>query len=66
MSKEMIWRQSSDSPRLAAAMTPATGPDSIIVTGIFFAVSADIKPPLDCITRKVPRKPAAKHFGDAK
>jgi hypothetical protein len=38
-------------------MTPATGPDSIIDTGIFFAVSADITPPFDCITRKVPRKP---------
>ena len=59
MSKEMIWRQPSASPRRAAAITPATGPDSIIVTGIFFAVSADITPPLDCMTRKMPRKPAA-------
>ena len=59
MSKEMIWRQTSASPSRAAAMTPATGPDSIIVTGIFFAVSADITPPLDCMTRNVPRKPAA-------
>jgi hypothetical protein len=43
-------------------MTPATGPDSIIVTGIFFAVSADIKPPLDCITRNVPETGVAEHF----
>jgi len=59
MSKEIMCRQSSCSPKWAAAMTPATGPDSIIVTGIFIAVSADMTPPLDCMTRNVPLKPAS-------
>ena len=30
-------------------MTPATGPDSIIRTGIWMAVSKDITPPPDCM-----------------
>ena len=31
------------------AITPPTGPDSIIATGTRFAVSADIRPPFDPI-----------------
>jgi len=47
----------SSRPTSAAAMMPPTGPDSIMATGIFLAVSGDMMPPLDCMMCSWPLKP---------
>ena len=56
MSKVMRSERPRRRPISLAAMTPPTGPDSIIATGRVRADSGDIAPPLDCMMKNRPRK----------
>jgi len=42
-----------------AAITPLTGPDSIVLIGCLRAVAGAMTPPLDCMMDIRPPKPAA-------
>ncbi len=51
MSKEMIFSLPARPPIYAAAITPPTGPDSIVFTALLLASLVVMSPPLACITR---------------
>ncbi len=60
MSNVIRFLKPSAAPTRPAAITPPTGPDSIIATGSFFAVAGDITPPFDCMIRNLPSKSSAR------
>ena len=57
ISVAMRFRQRESSPVLAACITPPTGPEAKILTGLAGTSSSQITPPFDCITKSEREKP---------
>ena len=54
-----VFRARATANHLAAAMTPAAGPDNAVRTGNLRAIAVDITPPLDCTMWNWPAKASA-------